>query len=70
MPGKWALSKITVGRIVMTPNGKGVVVGNTKLQIRDLELKPFVLVDHGQRGLGGVVDLVAYPPLAIKEVEE
>jgi hypothetical protein len=56
---------IRTGARVKTPNGEGVTVGSMLTQHAHL-----VVVDHGRRGEGGVVETTAYPRQAVKEVEE
>jgi hypothetical protein len=66
MRGKWLVARlIRTGAKVTTPNGEGMIVGSMLTQHAHL-----VLVDHGRRGEGGVVETTAYPQQAVKEVEE
>jgi hypothetical protein len=69
MRGKWLVKQLIRTKAqVKTPNGDGVIVG-TMISPRGEDL---VLVDHGRRGEGGVVEAMAYPLTAFrsKEMEE
>ncbi len=65
MRGKWLVARlIRKGARVNTPNGEGVVIGSILKEQGSL-----VLVDHGRRGEGGVVEATAYPREKVEEVE-
>ncbi len=64
MRGKWLVARlIRKGAKVNTPNGEGVVIGSMLK-----ELGHMVLVDHGWRGEGGLVEATAYPREKVEEV--
>lgn len=66
MQGKWMVERlIRAGATVTTPNGEGVIVGSMLTEREHL-----VVVDHGRRGEGGVIETTAYPRQAVEEMEE